>query len=1685
MAHINSIFNFLKEYNEISNPVITEIDKQKWSLELSELPQINELWSVYHTQDLDSQKILEIIKPILEPCPIPDSQIVDWLIGYWKNSNIENISYKEFIETDIENQNGEIETLKEFFDDVQDRVNLFNAWTIKRNKWRAVELPKEQGLELYNNLFKLYSDMKKESESVELILGDGHIYWKTLERTIDHPSILQRVQLYFDPEKPSFTIKFDELKAEVYTPMLRVVPSINQAMLSDIIQELETSIVHIADIKNNKGFFQRLINVLDEKGKLVDEYEKTYSGPMIKFSPVLFLRKRTLGFSMFINKILEDIENNPDTVLPDFFDNLIGNHREHEEPLIVDDNWNESGIDQDVLLTLHANNEQLKIIKFLDNYGAVLVQGPPGTGKTHTIANLIGHLLSQGLSVLVTSHTEKALSVLKEKVYKDPYNHDVNLQSLCISLLSSNSQKKEMDDAINEIAIKGTQLDLNESKKKIEKLETERSYLIARSKEKSRELLQIRGLEYKDIVYDNSTISPIEAAKFINAGLNSLDFIPGSTSDDTIALPISIEDLKFLYSTNESLSLQEEELLVKNPPEIILIWSPEKFKTNVEKFLKYKNEINEWKPKLIINESVSEENVRSFLDCADRTLLELKNMETFQSSILNKSLNDSLYITLWNDIFKELDDLMQGYEKYRKVIFNNEYEINDNIKNNESFIVICEIVESGKDIPVNFLSTVTKPKWKKIKECITNHGKVIEKRGDFENVKFIIEYELDRLKLIKKINKLFEEAGETVSVSDSSFEEKTRQLRSKVEYALSWYDNAWTYLHKNILGICVNKEEVIQYGNLIAEDSVHRSKQILEEIICHDLKKYFSAIQLKKLEVEWFSYSDFSREYSNYDSLFKELHLSINEKNIERYIDSYQQISNILEKSSIYSKKINLINDLKKYAPEWAKAIMLREGVHGSSCLPENIELAWKWRQLSNQIQRIDSYDANQIQKEIAKLNEQLLQNARKLAYEKAWFEKIKNKTVAQTQAIEGWRTTIKQVGKGTGKTAPALLQKARELMPLCQSAIPVWIMPLNRVAENFDPRKNKFDIVIIDEASQADILALSALYLGKKVIIVGDDEQVSPDSVGIKTDEINALIEQYLSDIPNNQLFNGKTSVYDMAKTAGFKPMMLIEHFRCLPEIIQFSNELSYNGKVKALRDASRVKIKPSVVEHRVPNAFKTVRKTNESEAEHIASLVCACVDDPIYNGKTIGIISLLGQEQANEIDRLIQANIDPKEYEKRKIQCGTAAQFQGDERDIIFISIVEGPNEKGGPVRLLSEDGNNDANRKKYNVAASRARDQMWVVHSLNPEIDLKPDDIRLKLIRHAINPAITINAENIKKTESDFEKQVLGSLSNKGYKVIPQWKVGAYRIDMVVEDGDKRIAIECDGEKWHTQDDLPNDLRRQAILERLGWKFIRIRGSAFYRFPEATMEWVYKELESYGVNPNYSIDEIDNDEKNQKSNEIIDCIKRSAEQIRREWNSDFNEDSKESETRTIGDTEFIEVERIPKVEIHEDCKLPNHEIEVNGNLDCDLIQSDGLESLRKKDLFNGQLSLEIPELVGTNLQMSLEEVLIDKGYGLNQSNVFDDTHIVKKAFEQFRIDTNSEIVEIKDKDAFDIVVAIKNKGYKLIDNRSKGGALWVYGEQEIGEELKMFSGLGFHFEYAPNGGRATGHKPAWFTK
>ena len=104
------------------------------------------------------------------------------------------------------------------------------------------------------------------------------------------------------------------------------------------------------------------------------------------------------------------------------------------------------------------------------------------------------------------------------------------------------------------------------------------------------------------------------------------------------------------------------------------------------------------------------------------------------------------------------------------------------------------------------------------------------------------------------------------------------------------------------------------------------------------------------------------------------------------------------------------------------------------------------------------------------------------------------------------------------------------------------------------------------------------------------------------------------------------------------------------------------------------------------------------------------------------------------------------------------------------------------------------------------------------------------------------------------------------------------------MVVSGGGKRVGIECDGEQWHGQDKLKEDMDRQAILERLGWKFIRIRGSVFFRDPERAMATVFNRLDELGIVP----ERIASVGTGTKDTELVDRVQRRAQELQGEWAS-----------------------------------------------------------------------------------------------------------------------------------------------------------------------------------------------------
>ena len=711
-----------------------------------------------------------------------------------------------------------------------------------------------------------------------------------------------------------------------------------------------------------------------------------------------------------------------------------------------------------------------------------------------------------------------------------------------------------------------------------------------------------------------------------------------------------------------------------------------------------------------------------------------------------------------------------------------------------------------------------------------------------------------------------------------------------IQRYLEWFSNEYEMLTANMERVGLPCDVIFQHNPLDSE--IKATEKILLSLE-HDVPDLCIIFEIVK------AMSDIRDELQDnkntlrtgkriYSDECRELFSAAEAYDTMAYRNGYVILENTYAKTSLKQKREEYLERLAPVAPQWAEAIRNREGIHGSATLPESIKDAWRWKQYYEIIEKITEEPFSDLQKRSLALSKEYRRVTEKFAEKSAWYHLLRRTEhdISMKQALQGWKLTVKKIGKGTGKNAPMYRAKARELMVKCQEAVPAWIMPIGKALESLNPSTNKFDIVIIDEASQSDISSLAILYMGKKLVIVGDDKQVSPMAVGIQTEKMNALKEMYIEGkIPNAHLYDAKTSIYDIAATT-FQPLMLHEHFRCVPEIIKFSNWLSYDFKIKPLRDCSNSVLLPAVINYRVANGER-IGKTNPNEAKAIVALLKACIEQPEYAGKSFGIISLLGEDQVKKLQEEVFKQIDAKECSKRRIICGNASNFQGDERDVIFLSVVDCANGQG-PVGKLSF-GADEANRKRYNVAASRARDQLWVVDSLDPANDLKPGDIRKSLIEFSLNPE-SIDLQNSKieaEADSPFESAVAKYLAVRGYHLVQQWEVGAYRLDMVVLCGKKKIVIECDGERYHSgEDKIREDMERQTILERLGWRFIRIRGSEYYRNPEKTMERVINALTSAGIEP----EDVETFRKaDGRDTELLERIKQRAYSILHESNEE----------------------------------------------------------------------------------------------------------------------------------------------------------------------------------------------------
>ena len=449
--------------------------------------------------------------------------------------------------------------------------------------------------------------------------------------------------------------------------------------------------------------------------------------------------------------------------------------------------------------------------------------------------------------------------------------------------------------------------------------------------------------------------------------------------------------------------------------------------------------------------------------------------------------------------------------------------------------------------------------------------------------------------------------------------------------------------------------------------------------------------------------------------------------------------------------------------------------------------------------------------------------------------------------ALARFTAAIARLGRGTGKTAGRFRRIIRDAAFEAAQAVPCWILPEWRVAEQLPAELGAFDLVIIDEASQSDITALPAILRGTKVLIVGDDKQVSPSAIGIEDRKIVQLRTTFLTGLPFANHMDPATSLYELAGMIyPGRAIILREHFRCVEPIISFSSRFYPKPLIPLRLPTASERLDPPLVDIYVPFGRK-VRDVNEAEADVVVREITKIVGDPTFEGRSIGVISLIGNTQANRIYTRLITELGTETIEKHRIMCGNAATFQGQERDIVFLSMVACPDSAIAQTSRIYE--------QRFNVAASRARDRLVLVRSVAAS-DLKPGDLKLALIEHFRVPMkanMIRPKEVLELCQSDFERDFGRCLLDLGYRIRPQVPVGGYAIDFVVEGADdRRLAIELDGDKYHGPDKWADDTRRQRALERLGWTFWRCWGSTWIADREGCLADLVDVLQRLGIDP-----------------------------------------------------------------------------------------------------------------------------------------------------------------------------------------------------------------------------------------
>ncbi|MHA3084158.1 AAA domain-containing protein [Acinetobacter sp. ANC 5383] len=1113
---------------------------------------------------------------------------------------------------------------------------------------------------------------------------------------------------------------------------------------------------------------------------------------------------------------------------------------------------------EELYFPLPYNKEQITIVQNLLSSSGVVVQGPPGTGKTHSIANIICHYLANGKKVLVTAQQSHVLKTVHEKIPDE-------LKPLVVSRIgSSKESKNQLESSIDFIVQKITQMNVAEVQRSIEVLKQQIDSNHHEMALIDREIYNFAEKHYQNIEVDGNKKLPMDIVQNVLENRASYSWFKDQlTLDAKDQFPLSQVELIQLRDSRKRIGIDLQYINYGPLP------APEKLldSTSLKKlsdFLKEKDQIEEFlkqNEQHIFKENISEFEISALKDWL-KTYLEdfhlvLDHAEPWLLRYFNKinSEDKSMELDIYTNLIQEVQPLLE----YRKILLTEPLEINFEIQpNSKEYQAVERAVDTGKpfnwyhfgtsdlqnlfnSIKVSGKQPDTSDEWKRVKEYIDRKQTLNIFMSKWNSIATQLDIPLIELgqrgidEILKEFTQLIAKTQKCLDLKNKYLDQfNLNYLRAFSKSKIFGFYGVPEYI-RDLIQLLDQKSKIFNleiYQHQLADQILYLSA--FDNKISNRMKKIVSQIDSDSLH---------ENELVEYTNLFKQL---IHIKDLVEDFDRVKSANIQLNKTNalILSKDILEV----PYTQEIEDPILRNTLVD-----------AWEWKRLENYITAISNTSRIENLYERRRIHEKnLSQNYAQLAANKTWLALKENASEKILVALQRYKIAIQHYGKGTGKNAARYRKDAQVALKEATAAIPCWVMSHLQVSESMPAELGLFDLVIVDEASQSSIDVLPVLMRAKKLLVVGDNKQVSPSNVGLASAQIDVLRNRYLHGQPHAAYLTPDMSLYDMASSIYESSIMLLEHFRCHPAIISYSNKNFYGNRIKPMRLSKKSEqLSPALVAIYTPQGYresKNNKHINRIEAKAIIEEMKLIFKDQRYVNRSIGVISLLGPAQAEFIQSEALNEFGAGALTQVQFACGDASAFQGAERDIIFLSMVADPENCHALSRSDHE--------QRFNVAASRARERMYLVHSVNRD-HISPKDLRLNLINHFYDVQEDRKASfeaKLELCESDFEKSVFTVLHEMGYTVTPQIKVGSYRIDLVIEsDGDQRLAVECDGDSYHGPEQWHDDMVRQRALERAGWTFWRCFASSWEIERFNMLQSLQSKLDSMGIKPTHGMSSL----------------------------------------------------------------------------------------------------------------------------------------------------------------------------------------------------------------------------------